>query len=206
MSLRRLITLAFAVGLGIAAAIAISQRTFAPSYFLYGATLGYDGIIEMAPIPHLVTGSQVWPLVATGKFGFRGPHGRATLRGTPLGSGGIDMLEVEPGSVRALGDSAAASEQFQPAGRRAIVGEVVDSKCHLGVMNPGSGVVHKACARRCLSGGVTAGLRTTTGEFYFLRTDSNLSEEAGRRVEVSGNTLAAGKVRVLIVESLRRLE
>lgn len=207
MTLRRIVTLAFAAGLTIAAALAINQRTFADSYFLFGTVRDYEGVIEMAPIPHLAASSRIWPLVARGKFGFHGTPGRASLRGTPLGSGPIEMLEIEPGSVRALGNSAAARpEPFRLVGHTTLAGELVDSKCHLGVMNPGAGVTHLACARRCLSGGVTPGLRATGGEFYFLRTESNLSEEAGRRVEVSGDLLAAGPVRTLVIESLRRLE
>ena len=31
---------------------------------------------------------------------------------------------------------------------------MVDSKCYLGVMNPGRGKVHTGCAARCISGGV----------------------------------------------------
>jgi hypothetical protein len=39
-------------------------------------------------------------------------------------------------------------------GTFALSGEIVDGKCYLGVMNPGSGKVHRDCAARCLSGGV----------------------------------------------------
>src|SRR5947207_1819862 len=39
-------------------------------------------------------------------------------------------------------------------GRRTLVGEIVDSKCFLGVMNPGQLTPHRACAIRCISGGV----------------------------------------------------
>jgi len=35
-----------------------------------------------------------------------------------------------------------------------LTGEIVDSKCYLGVMNPGNGKVHHDCAVRCLSGGI----------------------------------------------------
>ena len=31
-----------------------------------------------------------------------------------------------------------------------LTGEIADSKCWLGVMNPGEGTVHRDCARRCL--------------------------------------------------------
>ena len=35
-----------------------------------------------------------------------------------------------------------------------LIGEIVDSKRYLGVMNPGNGKVHRDCAVRCLSGGI----------------------------------------------------
>jgi hypothetical protein len=37
-------------------------------------------------------------------------------------------------------------------------GEIVDSKCYLGVMNPGDGKVHRDCAARCISGGIPPAL------------------------------------------------
>jgi hypothetical protein len=39
-------------------------------------------------------------------------------------------------------------------GHRTIRGEILDSKCWLGVMKPASGTVHRGCATRCLSGGI----------------------------------------------------
>lgn len=39
-------------------------------------------------------------------------------------------------------------------GQVTLSGEIVDSKCYLGVMNPGSGKVHRDCAVRCISGGI----------------------------------------------------
>jgi hypothetical protein len=35
-----------------------------------------------------------------------------------------------------------------------LVGEIVDSKCYFGNMNPGNGKVHRDCAVRCMSGGI----------------------------------------------------
>ncbi|MFO1512850.1 MAG: hypothetical protein U1F83_08070 [Verrucomicrobiota bacterium] len=39
-------------------------------------------------------------------------------------------------------------------GKQTLLGEIVDSKCFLGVMNPGQLTPHRACAIRCISGGV----------------------------------------------------
>jgi hypothetical protein len=43
-------------------------------------------------------------------------------------------------------------------GSVSLTGEIVDTKCHFGVMNPGSGKVHRDCAVRCISGGIPPGL------------------------------------------------
>ena len=39
-------------------------------------------------------------------------------------------------------------------GQQTLRGEIVDSKCFLGVMNPGALTPHRACAIRCISGGI----------------------------------------------------
>jgi hypothetical protein len=39
-------------------------------------------------------------------------------------------------------------------GRQTFRGEIVDSKCWMGVMNPGVLTPHRACAVRCISGGI----------------------------------------------------
>ncbi|MEQ9366050.1 MAG: hypothetical protein RIF32_17535 [Leptospirales bacterium] len=41
-----------------------------------------------------------------------------------------------------------------PAGPATLTGEIIDSKCYLGAMNPGERKVHRACAIRCISGGI----------------------------------------------------
>lgn len=46
----------------------------------------------------------------------------------------------------------------QDYGSIRVVGELVDTRCYLGAMRPATGKVHKACAIRCLSGGVPPGI------------------------------------------------
>jgi hypothetical protein len=56
-------------------------------------------------------------------------------------------------------------------GQRTLIGEIVDSKCYLGVMNPGALTPHRACAIRCISGGIPPVLlvRQAKGSaLYFL--------------------------------------
>ena len=67
------------------------------------------------------------------------------------------MLEIIPDSIRSAGTGAGLA---QPVGLgvSTFVGEIVDSKCYFGVMNPGNGKVHRDCAARCISGGIPPAL------------------------------------------------
>jgi hypothetical protein len=47
-----------------------------------------------------------------------------------------------------------ASLSDERLGQFTLRGEIVDSKCYLGVMNPGHKKPHRECAVRCISGGV----------------------------------------------------
>jgi len=73
------------------------------------------------------------------------------------------MIEIEPASVK-LGERSVwdpgTGAQADPgsADPIAVKGEVVDSKCFLGVMVPGSGKTHKDCASLCLRGGIPPAL------------------------------------------------
>ena len=104
-----------------------------------------------------------------GKFSARGAleeadGKRARLRGKLVYRGDQVMIELLPWSVEVLGegesagDVAAASahpgETVEAHGEVTLVGEIVDSKCYYGVMNPGNLKPHRGCAVRCISGGI----------------------------------------------------
>jgi hypothetical protein len=63
------------------------------------------------------------------------------------------MIEVVPGSAEELAGAGAAA-QPEALGVRTLRGEIADSKCHLGVMNPGRRKVHRDCALNCIAGGI----------------------------------------------------
>ena len=54
-------------------------------------------------------------------------------------------------------DATALPEQSDK-GTVELTGEIVDTKCFLGVMVPGSGKTHKECASLCLRGGIPPAL------------------------------------------------
>jgi hypothetical protein len=83
--------------------------------------------------------------------------GWVTLSGTPIEREAWRMIEIVPGSVqRAVPPAPPPALTPRVARARTLRGEIVDSKCFLGVMNPGERTVHRDCATRCLSGGVPA--------------------------------------------------
>lgn len=84
------------------------------------------------------------------------------VSGTLLRRGRGEMLEV-----RAIESSAAVAAGVSPATAVAataqpfdlreaeLVGEIVDPKCFYGAMKPGEGKTHRACAARCVAGGIS---------------------------------------------------
>jgi hypothetical protein len=66
------------------------------------------------------------------------------------------MIETKPEWIQANEKSSTllAALPIVALGKQTLVGEIVDSKCFLGVMNPGQLTPHRACAIRCISGGV----------------------------------------------------
>jgi hypothetical protein len=69
------------------------------------------------------------------------------------------MLEVIPESLHETTQAPAGiTSVVTELGPIRLLGEIVDSKCYLGVMNPGSGKVHRDCAARCISGGAPPAL------------------------------------------------
>ncbi len=160
----------------VAMALAITTGPFDRSSYEYGQARDWQGIIEAAPVPVLIAsvpagpGSPFaaiarYPLVAEGKHGaspmVEGQDGALVrLKGRRVSRGGTTMLEIVPGTLELLRRSLPADGRPAPAsriedlGHARFSGEIVDSKCFLGVMNPGRLEVHRACAIRCISGGI----------------------------------------------------
>ncbi len=159
----------FAIGVLLALLITLAQKPFAVASFEFGQTRDFTGVVSEFPYPTLLVArpgaSGTMPysrylLSAPGKFGvdalFSDHHAQtATLSGTLIFRDDQVMIEVQPDSVsfNAAHGELPATEAL---GQITLRGEIIDSKCYLGVMKPGDYKVHKACAIRCLSGGVPA--------------------------------------------------
>jgi len=128
--------------------------------FEYGEYRDYAGVIEEWPYPMLVTDNASFLLVAPGKHGLsdtvksmQGKH--VQLKGSLIERTPDRMIEVVPASIVVGAQlSQATSQGMIDLGPVTLRGEIVDTKCYLGVMNPGEHKVHRDCAVRCISGGV----------------------------------------------------
>src|SRR5689334_15592524 len=139
--------------------------------FAFGHPEMVSGTIVAVPFPVLKPDAdEAWPLlVAPGKHGadslvtaLDGRH--VTFMGTRIERGAHAMIEIDPVSLESArqGEQAAVAadmSQIASAARAVeLTGEIVDSKCFLGVMVPGSGKTHKDCAALCLRGGIPPAL------------------------------------------------
>jgi hypothetical protein len=156
-----------------AAVIASGHVRLEGGTFEFGHPQPFTGTIVELPYPAVRLddgdgGVSAPLLVAPGKHGaatvIRAMNGRrVSLTGTRIRRGLLTMIEIEPASVKWEEQSmpepggVAQTERGRP-NPVMVKGEVVDSKCFLGVMVPGSGKTHKDCAALCLRGGIPPAL------------------------------------------------
>src|SRR3989454_11073858 len=144
--------------------LAVSQRMIGASVFEWGTHKTFSGILQTTPYPHLLVPRpgnadglprfSTYYLVAPWKFGLN-PQAIAmfagksvTLKGTLIYRGNQTMIETKPEWIQANANASVpvAVPQAMALGKQTLVGEIVDSKCFLGVMNPGQLTPHRACA------------------------------------------------------------
>jgi hypothetical protein len=162
---RRRIVAILILAAGLAVALALLSRPLGPGVFEYTTIREFDGRVIEAPYPLLALhrpGSAVpaWSyyfLVGQGKHGagpaVRGMDGQAVrLTGSLIHREGSTMIEVTAPPQPSVG-SPAPLDPVEDLGVLTLTGEIVDGKCHLGVMNPGEGPTHRGCAVQCIRGG-----------------------------------------------------
>ena len=223
--LRLRLALVLALAAGLAALLAVSQRPFADSVFEFGEITGYEGIVGLDPYPVLAEDGRRLLLVGPGKTGAE-PHVRdlegrgARLEGTAIYRGLLRAVEVVPGSAREAEPAAGVAPVGQAAtlGRHTLRGEIVDSKCYLGVMKPGRWKPHRACAVNCIRGGAPPVLvvedRAGRRGFFLLIDDEGRAvnqrvlDLVAEPVEIRGEVLQRDNLLYLRADpgSYRRLE
>ncbi len=223
-----LLVFAAALALGL---IAIQSR-FEPGVFEYGVVQSIEGVIVEEPHPMLRVerpASEAGRAVSRVFLAALGKHGaeaevagfdgqRVRLEGTLIYREGQSMIEVASGSVGKLGGIARAIRADSTAlGIQTLRGEIVDSKCFFGVMKPGRGKPHRACAARCISGGIPPVLRVETegGDYqHYLLVDQDAAavndrvlEFVAEPVEITGEVVRHDNLLYLEAdpESYRRI-
>jgi hypothetical protein len=206
----------------LAVALALLARPLGPGVFEYGTIREVDGRVIESPYPMLAVarpGSAVpaWSyylLVGKGKHGaapdVRGLDGQAVrILGSLIHREGSTMIEVAE-RPRPVPGSQAPLDPIEELGELTLTGEIVDGKCHLGVMNPGEGPTHRACAVQCIRGGAPPLLvaRDSTGRSWrFLLTDRSggplglrVLDVVAVPVRISGRVSRRGDLLYLAVE------
>ena len=196
-----------AIALGAGAILAITLPYFGAGEFDFGNPREYTGTVRCETEPRLAaTDGTDYLLVGYGKnrvapeiCGASGSE--ITLSGTLIQREGKQLLEITtPLQIRGSGS---ASPVATPVGRFTLTGEIVDSKCYFGVMNPAEGRMHRACAVLCLKGGVPAVFvaRDRTGATVHLliigpdgkAMNNQLLRWVGEGVEATGEVARQGK-------------
>jgi len=209
---RKIAAVLLFVVLTTALALITSEAPLDPSSFEYAHEQTFTGVVRSTSLPMIAldNGSPA-VLVGAGKHGYTLPSEvrigtTLTLRGKRIERDGNTMIEVA--SAPQLGGQV---HPVQPVSQSRIEvrGEIVDTKCYNGVMNPGQGKTHKSCAARCLHGGIPVGLVTRDGSLYYLLDSARQplsadwsSAQAGRYLRVQGDLSVRDGLRTLAVTNV----
>ncbi len=200
----------------------LAQRTIGLAVFEWGSVKSFSGVLKAQPYPHLLVqrpgkgGSYAtYYLVAPFKFGLKGRNIQAldgkqvALNGTLIYRGNQTMIEAQPASIKPVSTNLTGARELSVVnlGRQTLVGEIVDSKCYLGVMNPGRLTPHRGCAVRCISGGIPPILlvRQQAGpplDFLLVSSDGRpvnkqVLDMVAEPVQITGEVLRQGELSIL---------
>ncbi len=222
------------IGTAVAVSIALvlGQQGFYPSTFEFLQYRTFEGTLVEHPYPMLRVlrpgeGGNVptyshYYLVSEGKFGAQdateGLDGqRVRLEGALIYRDDQVMIELKPGTLASTGVGERAALEERSLGAYTLTGEIVDSKCYLGVMNPGNHKPHRACAVRCISGGVPPMLfvKDDRGRMSYLllqgaggeQVNHQVLDRVAEPVEITGEVVQRGEVLILLADpsTYRRL-
>jgi hypothetical protein len=220
---RKIILVLGLLAITVALLLVLGQMPFANSVFEYGKLRKFEGIIETQPYPTLLiprpgeSGQKEkysrYLLVAPGKHGANDLVGgfdgkQVSLQGQLIYREGGVMVEIEPNSIKSIDNDLGTLPVARDLGAVKLAGEIVDSKCYLGVMNPGQGKVHRDCASRCLSGGIPPLFITFDGENQFLLVGPDgdaigrdvLRDFVAEPITIEGEELQRGESRLLRID------
>lgn len=189
----------------VAGALAARQNAFAPATFEFGTERMFTGVLALQPWPILFDRAGGHVLFGAGKHGFKHSFAEGAvvrLRGSAVALGDSRGIQVTSAEMGAMTGGKHVPDRV-PLGPVSVAGEIVDSKCYFGVMNPGSGKVHRDCAVRCISGGIPPALLVrdaagTTRTILLAHVPTHLLVAlVAERVRVSGQLHRIGSLLIL---------
>jgi hypothetical protein len=166
------------------------------------------------PLLHLPSGHTVM-LSAFGKAQVMNPaivDGASVEASGPLvRRGDLEMLVVnDPARLHPIDEKVQPPNAPVQLGRWRMVGEICDGKCATGVMRPGAGIAHRACASLCLLGDIPpvfVGVQPAEGSEFFLLAGPDggpmplaLRRLLGLRVQLDGALERQGDLLVFKVD------
>lgn len=222
---RKIAIMALGGALFLAAAVGHFQNPFTVSKNEYQQYQSYTGWYYEDPYPRLavnIPGSDSmysYLLVAPGKFRFQ-PEIRldsgspATLSGAAIYTDDQVMLEVQKQSIKRLEGEARPPSAISFLGDVTVKGEIIDSKCYFGAMNPARFKPHRACASLCIRGGITPILLVEKGhhafDYLILTSDKGrplnqaILDYIAEPVSVSGQIMARDGLKFLNISNIER--
>ncbi len=166
---RRVVPLLILIAIGVSSWVALSQKSAGKGEWDSSQVTTMAGILTIDPYPILhMAGDETRSvlLVMQGKHAANSLSqswaGKAvSISGFAIGRGNWEMLEIRGEQDISAFEKGSTPKpinrllpKIEPLGKVELSGEIMDSKCFLGVMKPGSGKVHRACAELCLLGGI----------------------------------------------------
>ena len=214
----------FIIAVILAVVFSLGQKPFARSFFEFGEIKDFSGTIQAEPIPFLLVEKdekngklpmfERFPLVSEGKFGVdvsAFQNQSVKLKGTLIYRDDLKMIEVKTDSIEQSSAKIISTGIAESLDTQTLNGEIVDSKCYLGVMNPGESKVHKDCAIRCLSGGipplfVVKDKSGNTSELWIVAEKSKFLDYVAEPVEINGEVKRQGDKLFIYLNTIRRIE
>lgn len=206
-----------------------NEKIFDNSTFEFGEYCTYEGIIMENPYPRILierpgdTGSlpqySQYYLTQFGKYNgadmVSGLDGKkVSLEGALIYRDDQTMIEIKDHTVMHKHEND-TREMFdfdealptKSLGTYTLKGEIVDSKCFYGVMNPGNLKVHKACAINCIRGGIPPVfvVKDEKGNVgYYLLQDENgeavngkILDKIAEPLEIEGEIIKQGDILIM---------
>jgi len=173
-------------------------------------TVDLEGLLVGEPVPHLIvprpgdtTSSVPFSRYVLSGRGKTSPDASVLeqignwvkLNGTVVSRNHLSVMAVRSAEAISPPDNVNLTPNAGTSlGEYSLTGEILDSKCYPGVMKPGQSKTHRACAIRCISGGVPAVFRVKNNRndvMYFL-----LADEQGQAVNDRILNLVADPIRI----------